>query len=502
MSKKWLTLQNNWDYKKLGKWLLIRSVFVSGRALGYLVRETIKGFPEALRIIAWTTEKVAVGLTKVAPVIQKWSVLAQVWVDDIFAVPDRGIQRLLKEVDAIPYGGRYEEFDDDDVALTRIEQVELLDGWQMPTEDITKGIANYDGSVLLACRSGAGKTTTIQSAIAHAGDCDFWIFDGKGSTFNGLEKNPDRYFLCNHPNLIPRAVEAFEHLITVVMKGRQDTRLANGGTHPSKPRRIIVICDEFNNIVTFAEMVKLHNDLCNLVTLLINMGREDLMNWWGVAQTHLVGEINLSTGVQKSLAFVCQGRDTQYQSIEGALCDRNIVPNAEERKRLQQQLAYYAQTEQDQSQPICFTSIGGKRLVKLPRMGQPQHSLAPVATQSQESQLKVVHEVSGNPLCNSEQSHNGHNPVLTAVQSSSAKTAEDSPGLTQNQGFQPSETSLLETPGGAEIALLELILGKLAAGDSADKVAKFLKENHSMGYARARALVDTAVRLLRGNEQS
>lgn len=492
MSKKWLALQNNWNYKKLGKWLLIRSVFVSGRAIGYLVRETIKGIPEALRITAWTVEKVSIGLTKITPVIQKWATLSQVWVDNIFAVPDRGIQRILKEVDAIPYGGRYQEIEDEDYPLTQIQQVETLDGWQISVEDITKAIADYDGSVLIACRSGAGKTTTIQSAIAHAGDCDFWIFDGKGSCFNGLEKNPGRYFLCNHPDLIEPAVEALEHLVTVVMKGRQDTRLANGGTHPSKPRRIIIICDEFNNIVTFAEMVKLHNDLCNLVTLLINMGREDLMNWWGVAQTHLVGEVNLSTGVQKSLAFVCQGRDTQYQSIEGALCDRNIVANPDERKRLQQQLAYYAQNEPDQSQPICFTTIGGKRLVKLPKLSPSQNGLTPVSIQSQAVPPNGYTQMPNGLVYNPTESHNGHNPVLTAVQPSLEKTPQDPLGLTENQGFQPSETGFSGTAGSAEIALLEGILGILTdPNGSRDKAAKWVKENYSMGYQRARAIVDS-----------
>lgn len=48
----------------------------------------------------------------------------------------------------------------------------------------------------------------------------------------------------------------------------------------------------------------------------------------------------------------------------------------------------------------------------------------------------------------------------------------------------------------AEIALLEGILSRLKGGDSADKVAKWLKENYSMGYSRARSLVDTALALL------
>lgn len=51
----------------------------------------------------------------------------------------------------------------------------------------------------------------------------------------------------------------------------------------------------------------------------------------------------------------------------------------------------------------------------------------------------------------------------------------------------------------AEIALLEGILSRLDSGDSADKVAKWVKENFSMGYPRARAMVDTAITLLQNS---
>jgi hypothetical protein len=85
---------------------------------------------------------------------------------------------------------------------------------------------------------------------------------------------------------------------------------------------------------------------------------------------------------------------------------------------------------------------------------------------------------------------------LTAVQPSIEKTAENAPRPTENQGFQLLETDFSGTVGGGEIALLEGILSRLRGGDSADKVAKWVKDNYSVGYARARALVDTALRLL------
>ncbi|AFZ22254.1 hypothetical protein [Allocoleopsis franciscana] len=88
---------------------------------------------------------------------------------------------------------------------------------------------------------------------------------------------------------------------------------------------------------------------------------------------------------------MCQGRDTQYQSIEGALCDCTIVVNPDERKR------------KDASRPP--------------------------------------------------------------------------PGLTENQGFQPSETGFSGTAGSAEIALQEGILGILTdPNGSRDKAAKWVKE--------------------------
>jgi hypothetical protein len=307
----------------------------------------------------------------------------------------------------------------------------------IPVENIAHAIASYDGSVLLACRSGAGKSTTILDAIAQAqalGDCDFWIFDGKGSAWGGLEKG-SQYFLCNHYDLIEPAVQALNNLVSITMKSRQDARLANGGKHPKKPRRVVVILDEFNNIVTFAEMVKLQDNLCNLVTLLINMGREDLINSWLVAQTHLVGEINLSTGVQKSLAFVCQGRDTQYQSIEAALGDRNIVSNPNERQRLAQQLESYQSREKNQKIPICFTTIGGKRLVKLPVVDESKR-------------------------------------VINAPSTDDAETVEVFSEPSLEEEFQEFQTSSTRTPTAPELALLVQILGAIGEGRSDDWIAK------------------------------
>jgi|GEM_PF-5564367 len=364
MGKKWMTLREDWTFKRSAKLVAYRLVF-NGLRGGLWIASSVVHTPfAAVKWSAWSVEKLAKGILKVSPSIQKWMLIAHEYIDESFSKPDLAIKKGLEEINALPWGGKFIDYNDSELRLIQEESQTSVQ--PIPIADITKDIASYDGSVLIACRSGAGKTTTISSAMSHVEDADIWVFDGKGSGWKGIEKNPDRYFLCNHPNLIPRAVEALTHLVTVVMKGRQDARLANGGSHPEKPRRIIIICDEFNNIVTFAEMAKLHDELCNLTALIINLGREDLVNWWGVAQTHLVGEIKLSTGVQKSLAFVCQARHGEVQSVEAALCDRHIVANADERKRLQRQLDNYIQTETDQSQPICFSTIGGKRLVRLP----------------------------------------------------------------------------------------------------------------------------------------
>jgi hypothetical protein len=445
MAKHWLTLERDLKLRKLLKLSVMRLGIESSRGILWLVRATAQGAPELLKEGVSLIELASLLVVKVAPKVKTRIEKLQNGIDQVFFRIDRILKDLSKTIAAVPVGGYYFDLDDQtEPSLTQSTQPEAID-YQLPTEDIPKAIALYDGSVLLACRSGAGKTTTILSAIAHAGDADIWIFDGKGSAWGGRERNPERYFLCNHPDLIPSALEAAKHLVGVEMKNRQDARRANGGTHPTQPRRIIVIWDEFNNIVTFAQMVRLADELCNQVTLLVNMGREDLINDWIVAQTHLVGEINLSTGVQKSLAFVCQGRDTQYQSIEGALMDRNIISNPDERKRLQTQLAHYAQFSPDQSQPICFTTIGGKRLVKLPRRDgghQPSPSVIQPVVYNPNSLTGTYYANSnGLPKISPEATVSQGFQPLEGLQTGVIDPLE----TLENQGFQPSKGSTWES---------------------------------------------------------
>jgi hypothetical protein len=234
MSKRWLAIRSDWTFKRSVKLMGYRLAIHSLRgALG--IANCIAHTPIAIvRVLAWTGGRVGKASATFFPKVEKFTLLLHVCVDDAFSKPDYFIKRTLEEVNALPWGGRfidYAELEAVNEALTQSEPVQTI-----TNEDIAKSIALYDGSVLLACRSGAGKTTTIHSAMRYAGDADFWIFDGKGSAWMGHEKNSERYFLCNHPSLIPKAIEALTHLVTKEMKDRQDIRLANGGKHPIKPR--------------------------------------------------------------------------------------------------------------------------------------------------------------------------------------------------------------------------------------------------------------------------
>lgn len=415
MAKRWLSIRSDWTFKRSLKLIGYRLAIHSVRGVLGGVNCVVHTPIAIVRVIGWTGTKLGKAASTFFPHVEKLALIAHAYVDDSFAKSDKVIGYALEEINALPWGGKfidYAELEPADEALTQDETIQTI-----ADEDIAKSIALYDGSILLACRSGAGKTTTMHTSMNYAGDADFWIIDGKGSAWLGHEKNPERYFLCNHPSLIPKAIEALTYIVTVEMRRRQDIRLANGGNHPIKPRRIVIVCDEFNNVVTFADMVKLGDELCNLVTLIINMGREDLVNWWGVGQSHLVKELKLSTGTQKNLAFVCQGRNYDYQSIEGAIGDYNLVPNAKERKRLQMQLDVYLQSENDHSLPICFTTIGGKRIVKLPSAKQGHGTSTNVTNAS----------VSDSTLLPSNfQDANRHVPVLAS-------------GSTNFQGFEVTE---------------------------------------------------------------
>lgn len=240
--------------------------------------------------------------------------------------------------------------------------------------DLTAEIARYDGHVLIASRTRSGKSTSIQSAIAHAyqhyqGNIEFFVFDPKGAAWCGLQAFEQYYLLCNTEQLIQDVVARLSFIITK-MEARQRARVASGG-HWSKgnePSPIVVILDEFNTLMALAKNAgKLDAKIKSSVERLIFQGAEDKVFTWLMSQTTRVENLSLNTSVQDNMAYFAQSRNGDYQSVEDAIANSYVVSSSSERKRLQETLNQHkADTKRDRSIPIAFTTLGGNQLCLLP----------------------------------------------------------------------------------------------------------------------------------------
>jgi hypothetical protein len=123
---------------------------------------------------------------------------------------------------------------------------------------------------------------------------------------------------------------------------------------------------------------------------------------------------------------------------------------------------------------------------EIPDLSQFRASRSAVSPQIGSGAERIVHQV-----------NDGLDQVSTDLQGQFLKTGDTTPETTENQGFQPPETSFSSTSGSAEIALLEGILGAFAEGKSDDWVAKHLvMPAASCGYPKARERVEKMRSLL------
>lgn len=257
----------------------------------------------------------------------------------------------------------------------------------LPVRDLTAEIAQYDGHILIASRTRSGKTTSIQSAIRHTygrynGAVEFHIFDPKGASWCGLERDSNRYLFCNEPHHIPTVLNRLESLIKL-MQGRQHRRMRLGGHYSSanEPGPVIVAIDEFNTLQSLAqeydesfpakENPRTQKKIQRYVERFIFQGAEDKVYLWLMAQTTRVEQLGLNTSVQDNMAYFAQSRNGDYQSVEDAISNTYVVSNPAQRKELNNLLTTYRyDSNQDLKIPLAFTTLGGNQLCKLPDLSQ------------------------------------------------------------------------------------------------------------------------------------
>ena len=271
--------------------------------------------------------------------------------------------------------------------------------------DIPAELGSYDGHALIASRTGSGKTTSIQSAIQSAiasqPSAEFHIFDPKGAAWCGLEKRSD-YLLCNRANLLGIVVDRLEAVLRT-LESRQSQRVSQGGHWHRRPTPIYVILDEFNTLLALAkeydqgfppkENPKTEQRLKQIVTRIICQGREDRVVLWLMSQTTRVEQMGLDTSLQQNMAYLAQARGGDFQSVRDAVRNSYVVTDPAQRKNLNALIDWYENSSEDKSIPICFSTLGGINIWKLPSMAQvalPQAQPKPLLQPAKDISWKLL----------------------------------------------------------------------------------------------------------------
>lgn len=464
MAKQWLALERDLKIRQLLKLATIRLSIESGRGILWLVRATVQGGPELAKEAISLIELGSLLVVKVAPRVKGAIVKVQDRIDLSFTKIDAVLKDLSRAVGAIPYGGHFIDADaeDSDATVTAA----TIDEPVTNIREATKG-----RHLIILGDTGTGKTTTAQYVAVEnslAGGVQVKVYDCEGmfKTLPGWE--------------LIGAGEDFDAINASMAADLQALSefFASGQPEAKEPSHIL-IGEEFPDLA----------DQCDNASSWVDRhsrrGRKAGRFLILLSQYDQIGAFGLEgkSGLLKNFRIIRLG--------EFAIAHAKRLKNPALVKWL------------EQSKSHCLLNDSPLQLPPYEEMvrviNQFSLSLTSVSYQSRQLQPTVIQNPVHGSMYNRMESYNGHSPVLTAVQSNFAETSENAPIPTENQGFQSSETGFAGTTKNAEIALLEGILSRLNSGDSADKVAKWVKENFSMGYPRARAMVDSAIYLLQNS---
>lgn len=246
-------------------------------------------------------------------------------------------------------------------------------------------IVEYDGHLVVASRTGSGKTTLELNYIARqkeVDDSEFLICTGKQSVWMGLEDQQGQDALPRVINISLSDASSIEPLLqrlrwcVKTQETREQTRVEKRKAGQKvNPRPIRILIDEWLVVVKVA---KKHGkdsfkELIDLVETIVFKGREDRVFITLVAQGHHCGTLHLDGDLRMNLGVIALGGAENYQSITAAISDGYLVEDAYERKQLQEQ--YQRLISEDPQGRIFYTSIGGhtvERMEVLPDMQEQQ----------------------------------------------------------------------------------------------------------------------------------
>lgn len=246
--------------------------------------------------------------------------------------------------------------------------------------DIAQILASYDGHLMIASRTGAGKTSTLLAAMEamlsiYGGKAILRIVDPKQSGWAGLEADekavryPD---LADPEGAAFDLLEALQEATAELSRRSKARRKARSEGKKWSPPPYYLILDEQVSLLSLAgqydmqgnEGPKILPQVKAALNSILLMGREDRVRLWVCGQSHLCQDAGFNSSVRDSFGVIAQGRDGDFRSIERAIGDQYLIPSKAERDRLQAELSELKAIAGER--PIIFSAIKGYRLGLLP----------------------------------------------------------------------------------------------------------------------------------------
>ncbi|MGD1938359.1 MAG: hypothetical protein ACFCA4_12505 [Cyanophyceae cyanobacterium] len=242
--------------------------------------------------------------------------------------------------------------------------------------DLLYHLAVGDLSGLLACKSGAGKTTSLHYCLVEYHNAfprgTLTVADSKGSGWLGLENCPGVVYqlVTDRPHypesaseldpdtlLVASELVALSEVIDKTWRRYRDRvkmrakRAKEGQPQPEFEPHLTVIDDWFGLLDKwnrFPPSVRKDLGIHNLTVKLndiISRGRELRVRVLLITQSHLVKEVGLSGAMKESVVTVAQGRESEdegsgFGSVQRLVKDHNVFPDEVTREALKQSLRF------------------------------------------------------------------------------------------------------------------------------------------------------------------
>jgi len=242
-------------------------------------------------------------------------------------------------------------------------------------KDIFDEIADTELSLLIPCKTGSGKTTTVREIAYRTWlrtnkTVQFWWIDPKNEPCMGMELT-DRYFSPGTPgDWYGNVDHAFRSVIDIL-----DGRIKSGGD-PSAHNEVVLIIDEWMALqseLTLSDP-QFFKQLLVWLTKIIVTGRHYKVRCILITQSPILEDCGFKTGGLRDNVSICAlGRmgkknDVGYHTITKCLGNDAIIPKHQADQLRSELMRLIPVARQHGDVPIMLTTQGTPRLSLLPNL--------------------------------------------------------------------------------------------------------------------------------------